>query len=163
MIEIDSLDYLIIQELHQNARISASDIARKFDANERTVRNRIDKLVRENVIRLTAIVNPVKFGYITAADIFLDANPSLEKEILQKLVEFPQVTYLALGQGSNDISIEARFKDNEELREFIHRTLPTIPGVKVRGYALVPRIIRNIDEWLPAPDVFTQAGDKEQL
>ena len=99
MIEIDSLDYLIIQELHQNARISASDIARKFDANERTVRNRIDKLVRENVIRLTAIVNPVKFGYITAADIFLDANPSLEKEIPpENLLNFLKSLILLLGR-----------------------------------------------------------------
>jgi hypothetical protein len=66
----------------------------------------------------------------------------------------PEVTYVALGQETNEISIEARFKDNKELREFLGRTLPGIPGVTVTRYALVPRILRNIDEWMPKKDDF---------
>jgi DNA-binding Lrp family transcriptional regulator len=148
-IHLDELDYQIIQALHADARVSASDIARKTNANERTIRKRIERLVEDGAIRLTAILDPVAFKYLTAADIFLEAEVDLEPAILDRLMSMPEVTYLALGQETQEISIEARFKDNEELREFLGRTLLDIPGVKVIRYALVPRILRNIDEWMP--------------
>lgn len=140
--------------MHADARLSASELARQTGANERTVRKRIDRLVEERVIRLTAILNPLAFGYITAADILLEADPAHEEEILQRLMSMPEVTYIAFGQGNTEMSIEVRFKNNDALREFIRRTLPSIPGLAVTRYALVPRILRNIDEWMPARDDF---------
>jgi DNA-binding Lrp family transcriptional regulator len=151
---LDQLDYDIIRALHADARLSASEIARQTATNERTVRKRIDRLVEEGIIRLTAIVNPLAFGYVTAADILLDADPAHEAEIVQTLMSMPEITYLAFGQGNTEMSIEARFKDNDALREFIRHTLPAIPGLTVTRYALVPRILRNIDEWMPARDDF---------
>ena len=146
---LDQLDYDIIQALHADARMAASEIARQTGTNERTVRKRIDRLVEEGIIRLTAIINPLAFGYVTAADILLEADPAQEEQILARLAAMPEITYIAFGQGSQEISIEARFKDNDELREFLRKTLPAIPGVSISRYALVPRILRNIDEWLP--------------
>jgi Lrp/AsnC family transcriptional regulator for asnA, asnC and gidA len=152
--EFDELDYQIIRELHANARASASDIARKTNANERTIRKRIERLVADGAIRLTAIIDPQAFGYVTAADIFLEAATDLEPAILDRLMSIPEVTYVALGQETNEISVEARFKDNEAMREFLGRTLPGIPGVTVTRYTLVPRILRNIDEWIPKKEDF---------
>lgn len=155
-IEFDNLDYQIIQELHRDARVAASEIARKTGANERTIRKRIERLVSGGAVRLTAILDPAAFGYLTAADIFLEIVPDLEPAILDRLMSMPEVTYVALGQGTSEISIEARFKDNEGLREFLARTLPGIPGVTVSRYALVPRILRNIDEWMPPKEDFLE-------
>ncbi len=150
----DELDYHIICELHRDARVSASEIARKAHANERTIRKRIERLVEEGVIRLTAILDPEAFGYHTTADIFLATDPNLEAAILESLRAMPEVTYIALGQESTEISIEARFKDNEAMRDFLGRVLPSIPGVAVTRYTIVPRILRNIDEWMPRRDDF---------
>ena len=151
---LDEIDYLIMRELHANARISAVQIARKINSNERTIRKRLDRLIKDGVVRLTAIIDPKAFGYLNTADIFLEADPSLEKEILEGLLHLPAITYIALGQGSTEISIEARFKNNDEFFDFLRHTLPQLPGVKVTGYALVPRILRNIDEWFPPVDDF---------
>ena len=148
----DDLDYQIIHALHTDARVPASDIARQTGANERTIRKRIEALVAAGAIRLTAILDPQAFGYMTAADIFLNAEADREPAILQRLMAMPAVTYLALGQESQEISIEARFKDNQALREFLGRTLPGIPGLTVTRYTLVPRILRNIDEWMPTKE-----------
>jgi DNA-binding Lrp family transcriptional regulator len=153
-ISLDQLDYDITQALHTDARMAASEIARQTGANERTVRKRIDRLVADQVIRLSAIINPLAFGYVTAADILLEADPAREEEIVQRLFAMPEITYVAFGQGSQEISIEARFKDNDEMRQFLRKTLPSIPGVTVSRYALVPRILRNIDEWLPPREDF---------
>jgi Lrp/AsnC family transcriptional regulator for asnA, asnC and gidA len=153
---LDELDYQIIQELHADARGSASNIARKTNANERTIRKRIERLLSDGAIRLTAILDPVAFGYLTAADIFLETEADLEPAILDRLMSMPEVTYVALGQETTEISIEARFKNNEALREFLGRTLPGIPGVTVTRYTLVPRILRNIDEWMPPKEDFLE-------
>lgn len=155
----DLLDYQIIQELHADVRMSSSEIARKLDANERTIRKRIDKLIADGVIRPTAVVNPAAFGYTTAVDIFLDAEPEQEDEIVKALLSIPEVTYFAFGLGSREMSIEARFKDNDAMREFLRHGITAIPGVLVKGYALVPRILRNIDEWMPKKEDFGLEAD----
>ncbi|MBN1537275.1 MAG: AsnC family transcriptional regulator [Anaerolineales bacterium] len=153
-INFDTLDYQIISELHSDARIAASDIARRIGANERTVRKRIDRLVSDGVLRLTAIIDPQAFGYIITTDIFLEADPNQEAAIIKRLQSMPEITYIAVGLDSSEISIEARFKDNEELRNFLLQVLPSMPGVTLTRYALVPRILRNIDEWTPTEKDF---------
>ena len=154
---LDRLDYQILQALHQDARTPAADIARLTGANERTIRKRIERLVAEGVVRLTAILEPAAFGYLTAADIFLEVEPAREEQAIQALIEMPEVTYLAYGQGSNQVSIEARFKDNDALRTFLRHRLAGLPGVKITGYTYVPRILRNINEWMPPLEEFNLA------
>lgn len=151
---LDKLDHQIISELHADARVTASDIARRTGANERTVRKRIDRLVSDGVLRLTAIIDPQAFGYIITTDIFLEADPGKEEAIIKRLKGMTEITYIAFGLDSQEISIEARFKDNGELRNFLLQVLPSIPGVTVMRYAIVPRILRNIDEWKPSEKDF---------
>jgi Lrp/AsnC family transcriptional regulator for asnA, asnC and gidA len=153
--ELDQLDYEIIRALNTNARISAADIARETETNERTIRKRIEWLIEHKVFRLTAILDPDAFGYITAADFFLEVTPSQQEGLVKALLLMPEVTYLAFGQDTNEISLQARFRNNDEMREFLRSKLPDLAGVKVAGYALVPRILRNIDEWVPRKDDFT--------
>ncbi len=77
-------------------------------------------------------------------------------------MSMPEGTYLAFGQGTNDISMKRGFKDNNQLRQFIRRTLANMPGVIVTPYTLVPRILRNIDEWMPSPDNFGIPSEVEE-
>jgi DNA-binding Lrp family transcriptional regulator len=150
----DELDHQILLALREDARKPAADIARFTGANERTIRNRIERLVQSGAIRLTSIVDPHAFGYVNTVDIFLEIDPEKESVAIANLLSRQEITYLALGQGTKEVSVEARFKDNAEMREFLGRVLPAMPGVLVKGYALVPRILRNIDEWLPKQEDF---------
>ena len=150
----DQIDHQIIRILHQDARASASEIARAMGANERTIRKRIDRLVRLGAVRLTAIMAPEVFGYVTAVDIFLEVEGDQEEAVIQQFMNTPEVSYIALGQGTKDLSIECRFKNNDDMHQFLRKTLPSIEGVQIRGYSLVPRIIRNIDEWMPKESDF---------
>ena len=160
--QFDQLDYKIIQALHKDARQSASQIARNLDANERTIRKRIDRLVRLGAVRLTAIIDPETFGYLTAVDIFLEVDADKEEEVIKNFLTISDISYVALGEGTKDLSIECRFKTNEDMREFLRKKLPTIEGVQIRGYSLVPRIIRNIDEWMPRETDFSIERNEEE-
>jgi DNA-binding Lrp family transcriptional regulator len=146
---LDPLDYVIIQILHREARTPASEIARQTGTNERTVRKRIEWLVEDGIVRLTAVLNPLALGFVTAVDIFLEVDPEREDEILAQLMEMPEVNYVAYGQGTREISIQARFKDNNEIRSFLQYRLPEIPGLEVTRYTLVPSILRDAYDWMP--------------
>lgn len=159
--QFDQLDHKIIQALHKDARLSASQIARDLNANERTIRKRIDRLVRLGAVRLTAIIDPEVFGYLTAVDVFLEVDADKEEEVIQHFLTMPEISYIALGEGTKDLSIECRFKTNEAMREFLRKKLPTIESVQIRGYSLVPRIIRNIDEWMPRETDFSAEQEDE--
>ncbi len=161
--QFDQFDQKIIQILHKDARTSASEIARILNANERTIRKRIDRLVRLRAIRLTAIIEPDAFGYNTAVDIFLEVDADSEDEVINLFLRTPEVSYIAFGQGTNDLSIECRFRDNDEMREFLRKKLPTVEGVQIRGYSLVPRIVRNIDEWMPRDEDFRAEANIEDI
>ena len=151
---LDELEYRITCLLHQDARLPASKIAQVLGANERTIRNRIDRLIELGAIRLTAVVEPHAFGYVLSTDIFLEVTPEKETEVVNCLLRMPEICYLAYGQCTNEISIEARFESNNEMHDFLRLDLPTISGVHVTSNAMVPRILRNIDEWLPRPEDF---------
>ena len=160
--QFDQIDHQIIQALHKDARLSASEIARSLSANERTIRKRIDRLVRLGAVRLTAIIDPEVFGYLTAVDIFLEVDEDKEEEVIQRFLTIPDISYIAYGEGTKDLSIECRFKNNEGMREFLRKKLPAIEGVQIRGYSLVPRILRNIDEWMPRDDDFRLEENEDE-
>lgn len=157
----DPLDYQIIHLLQGNGRASASEIARHLALNERTIRKRIDQLVLKGAIRLTAIVNPDAFSYVISVDIFLEADPLLEKQVIAQLASMSEVAYIALSQTAHEVSIESRFKNNEDFRTFLLFTLPAVEGIKVKGYAIVPRILKNIDEWMPKMDDFSKTEGED--
>ena len=115
-------------------------------------------MLKQGVVRLSVMLDPQVFGCVTTAVVFLEVDPVEEEKIMKALMEIPEVTYVAYGQCTNETSIEARFKDNEVLREFSHHTFPRMRGVKVTRDALVSRILRNIDEWMPPKEDFALEG-----
>ncbi len=150
----DELDYRILLKLRENCRKSASDIARELDENERKVRKRIDRMIELGIGKFTVVMNPVTFGYGIAVDIFLEIEPEKEKSVMEALIAMPSLTYIANSQKSNLVSIEAWFRTNEEFYVFLKEKLPSIDGVSIKSYALILRIHRDIDSWVPDPQSF---------
>ncbi len=150
----DKTDYLIIKELSNDARQSSTDIAKKLNINERTVRRRITQLVDNKIIRITTIVDPSHFDYKSIADINLKVTEEVYDDFILECTNNPNVCYIATGWGEANLSIEARFKDNDEMYQFIRHTLKNKPGVSVINYFIIPRIIYNIDRWLPPESDF---------
>lgn len=151
----DKTDYKIIKMLQKDSRIPAKKIAEALKLNDRTVRKRIDRMVDMGIGRFALILDPSLFSYSISVDILLEIDLEKEEEIVEKLLEMPYVSYMAFGQETNELSIQARYKSTEDLYEFLWKVIPGIEGVKVSEYALVPKIMRNIDEWIPAEEDFS--------
>ncbi len=151
---MDKIDYYIIKELADDARKPASDIAKAVGINERTVSRRINKLVEDKVIHTTTIVDPSIFGYNSIADINLRVEEEYYDKFIEECIDNPNVCYIATGWGEANLSIETRFKDNNKMYEFINNTLKHKDGIKVINFFIIPKIIYNINQWLPTENDF---------
>lgn len=154
LLPFDELDYSIIELLKVDSRIPAIKIAQKLGVNQRSVRKRIERLIEMEIGRFTLALDPQVFGYGISIDIFMEIEEEKSDSIVNKLLAMPEVSYLAYGQETHELSVAARFKNTEELYDFLRETIPSLDGVVVTKYALVPRILRNIDQWMPPKDDF---------
>jgi Lrp/AsnC family transcriptional regulator for asnA, asnC and gidA len=148
---LDDTDQAIIKVLNENARAPSAQIARELNLSDRTVRNRINRLIKRKIIKPIAVVNPSAFGFLLAVDIFCELEMGSQEEAIEAISHMEEVSYLAYSTGEADISIQAIFKNSEEMHEFITLKLHRVPGIRRTRTVLVPRIVKETYEWVP-PD-----------
>lgn len=147
--KIDELDKKLLALLAKDGRISAAEMARLVDANERTVVNRVNNLIEQSYISIIGVIHGKPFGYTVMADIFCKADVANLDEVARKIAEFPEVRYAAISFGDQDISVQVMAKTTEELYHFVSDKLARIPGVERTSTVIVPKVIKEIHEWLP--------------
>jgi Lrp/AsnC family transcriptional regulator for asnA, asnC and gidA len=154
MYEIDEKDVKIVNLLLEDGRMTASDIARTLEnISERAVRYRIDRMIDEGVIRVSAIVNPQAFGLTTYADVWLEVESDKILEVANKMAEFQNVSYVACGIGETDVSIQIVAKDTAEVYRFVTEVVRKVPGVRKTTTSIVPIILKDVYQWrVPVPE-----------
>ena len=148
MYEIDEKDIKIVNLLLEDGRMSASDIARRLDdISERAVRYRIDRMVEEGVIHVSAIVSPQAFGLETRADVWLEVESDKILEVANKMSEFENVSYVACAIGETDVSIQVVAKDTGEIYRFVTEVVRKVPGVRKTVTSIVPIVLKDVYQW----------------
>lgn len=119
-VEIDKLDYKILNELAENARASLVDLADKFDCSSQTIKYRIKNLVKSEVIKAFRVnIDNSKLdlqGY--KVDIYLK-NHKMKRPILKYLQSKPYVQFMNLALGWADLEPEFVVKNLEELMDIL--------------------------------------------
>jgi Lrp/AsnC family transcriptional regulator for asnA, asnC and gidA len=154
------LDKAIIECLNRDSRASSAEIARELGTAERTVRYRIQRLIDQEVIKPITVVNPAAFGYNLAVDIFCEVEVEKQNQIVEAILRFPEVTYVAISTGDQDVTLQAIFKNSDEVHDFLTHKLHHIPGMRRTRTFLVPRIMKSISQWLPPEDAYELNGEK---
>jgi len=114
----------IIKALQANARKPIIKLAREVGANEATVRRRINKLLKEGIIkRFTIVLDYHKLGRIIKAFIGLRVQPAKLREIVDHLSKHPDIQVLYRTSGDTDIFAEVIFEQMEDLNEFLEEEL----------------------------------------
>ena len=160
MYEVDNLDVKIINLLLEDGRASASEIARQIgDVSERAVRYRIERMVEENIIRISAIVSPKAFGLNTYADVFLEVESDQIAEVAESLAGYENVTYVACAIGESDVSIQVAARDTGEIYRFVTEVVRKIPGVRKTTTSIVPIVIKDVYQWRVPESVVKNTTD----
>jgi Lrp/AsnC family transcriptional regulator for asnA, asnC and gidA len=148
MYEIDNIDINIINLLMEDGRMPASEMARRIgDISERVIRYRIERIVKEGYIQISAINNPKPFGYIVTADVFLEVESNSILEVAKKTSEYDCVSYVACSIGANDISIQVVGHDTDEVYHFVTDVIGKIPGVRKTTTSIVPLVLKDVYQW----------------
>ena len=148
MYEIDKTDAKIVNLLQEDGRMPASEIARRLvDISERAVRYRIERMVEEGVVRVSAIVSPQSVGLTTYADVWMEVESDKILEVAKKMAEFQNVSYVACGIGETDVSIQVVAKDTAEVYRFVTEVVRKVPGVRKTTTSIVPIILKDVYQW----------------
>jgi Lrp/AsnC family transcriptional regulator for asnA, asnC and gidA len=155
MFNYDAIDRMIAGLLMEDGRMSASEIARRVGngVSERVVRYRIDRLIKEKVISLTAVVNPKTLGFPIVADVWLECESDSILDVAEKISKFEMVSYVACAIGKTDISIQIIGKDTSEIYAFVTGVIGKVPGVRKTTTSIVPLVLKDVFQWkIPTGD-----------
>ena len=160
----DQTDWEIITLLNEDGRMSSTEIAERLDnVSARTVNNRIRALTKHGIINIRAVINPEKVGYEVLADVYIETEPGLAREVGYRLAECPEISYVACVVGNVDVSCSVRSRTISELFDFVEAQVAKIEGVRRTQTYVLPYKIKEIDTWLPADaiDVEEDGGQVE--
>ncbi|GAX90072.1 Lrp/AsnC family transcriptional regulator [Effusibacillus lacus] len=139
--ELDDIDRQILEALHENSRISYTDLAKRIGLSRVAVQARISALTEAGVIeRFTVVINPVKVGIQVSAFFNVDTEPQYLDEVAEKLAKEPAVTSLYHMTGPSTLHMHGIFANNQEMEKFLLEKLYTMPGiVRVETQMLLKR------------------------
>jgi Lrp/AsnC family transcriptional regulator, regulator for asnA, asnC and gidA len=146
--KIDFIDRTIVDLLMQDGRMSFSEIARKIGKiSERAIRYRYDRLVREGLIRVSAIANPKALGLAVLADVFVEVEPGRVLDVAHKISELEAVTYIGCSTGDRDLSVQIVARDNQELYGVVANVIGKVEGVRRTTTMLLPIVLKDVYQW----------------
>lgn len=163
MYNFDKTDVKIVNILLEDGRKPASEIARRLgDISERAVRYRIDRMVNDGIIKVSAVAKPQAFGLTTIADVWLEVESDRILEVAKKMAAFDNVSYVACGIGESDVSIQIVAKDTAEIYQFITEVVRKTPGVRKTTTSIVPLVIKDVYQWRVPERIVVEIADKDK-
>ena len=127
---MDELDTKIISLLQEDGRASNAGIAREVGVSEGTVRRRLKRLIKEEFIRVVALLDPGKMGYASEALVGVRVDPDKIDQVAERLAALEEVNWVAETTGSFDIFAWATLESSTTLGIFLRTMIGTIPGVR---------------------------------
>ena len=147
-LNLDKLDYQIIQEMMSNAEISYADLGKKLFVSGGTIHVRIKKLEDSGIVkgrRLAVDLKALGYDVVAFIGVFLEKSSmydyvAIELKIIQQVVRVNYTT------GNYGMFIEIVCKDIQQLRFVLHDELQKIKGIERTEtiISLEESFIRNV-------------------
>jgi len=131
-LNLDKLDYQIIQEMMENAEISYADLGKKLFVSGGTIHVRIKKLEELKVVKgkkLSIDLKSLGYDVIAFIGVYLEKS-SLYDTVAKELKKIPQIVRLNYTTGNYSMFAEIVCKDIQELRYVLHDELQKIKGIE---------------------------------
>ncbi len=126
----DSIDEQLVRLLGQDARQNSETLAKQLKLSSATVRRRLRKLFRSDLLHIVGVIDPTKFGFPVAVVITLDVAHNKLESAMEALAKRPEVLWLSITTGRFDIIALAGFRSTNGLSEFVTKELAQLEGVR---------------------------------
>ena len=157
MTDLTDLDFDIVALLQEDGRRSTSEISRIVQTPDSTVRRRIDRLLRDKLLRVVAIVeDPARLGLDVHALFAVRVAPSDEKGVIARLQACDEIRWVVSATGAMNLRAEGYFHSLEHLDAFRSQTLAGMGDVRECQVDVVLGIYKNGFNW--AAMARTRAG-----
>ena len=162
MYNFDKTDIKIVNLLLEDGRMSASEIARRIgNISERAARYRIERMVNDGAVRISAVAKPQAFGLTTIADVWMEVESDHILAVAKRMAEFDNISYVACGIGESDVSIQIVAKDTAEIYHFVTEVVRKVPGVRKTTTSIVPLILKDVYQWRIPERIVHGLSDEE--
>lgn len=131
-LNLDKLDFQIIQEMMEDAEISYADLGKKLFVSGGTIHVRIKKLEELKVVKgkkLSVDLKSLGYDVIAFIGVYLEKS-SLYDSVAKELKKIPQIVRLNYTTGNYSMFAEIVCKDIQELRFVLHDELQKIKGIE---------------------------------
>ena len=113
--DFDEVDRKIIKYLQENGRESFVKMAEEMGLPTSTVRDRTNRLLENDILRIVGVLNPLKARPHVMANIGVKLSNGDPRLIADEIAKFDEVSYLVICSGSFDLMVEVVCRDNTHL------------------------------------------------
>jgi Lrp/AsnC family transcriptional regulator for asnA, asnC and gidA len=128
-VRLDDVSKAIIEQLQEDGRQSYATIAKRVGLSEAAVRQRVQRLLDQEVMQIVAVTDPLQVGFRRQAMIGIRVDGDLTT-VAEKLSGMSEVSYVVTTAGSFDLLAEVVCEDDEQLLELLTHQIRTLPGVQ---------------------------------
>ncbi len=127
---LDSCDCGLISQLQIDGRLGLGEMAEILGVHRNTVKARLNRLLKDQVIIPAVHVDPLYLGYSAPATMGVRVAPSQINTVADQVAALPSIQFVHVCTGTYDIVLSGgRFQSEEELYSFVTDRLSLIPGI----------------------------------
>ena len=142
---LDGVDVAVIEALQIDGREPFRRIAARIGVSEATVRARYQRLCALDVLRVTAVTNPLGLGFEGTAMIAVRTTGAPEAAA-EAIAAWPEADYVVVTAGQYDVLVEAACPDRRTLLDLINR-IRGIEGVTATEAFLYLQMVKQLYDW----------------
>jgi len=126
---LDDVNRFIISELLKDGRMKFTTLAKKLNVTPAAVKERIDRLLKNKVIRTSALLNAqMLFPLLSVIGIEADADGV--NVLTRKLRNCPLVVCMIRTSGMHNLILNTATEDIHQLENFLTNQIRSEPGMK---------------------------------
>lgn len=144
---LDQLDRRIVACLQINGRATWQQVASVVGASESTVSRRANRLLRDGVIRVSAMLDPGRCGLGTPLLMQVKCAAGATNAVASTLADRPDVRFLASVAGSFDLVLEVVVGSRAYLADVLLGELGVIPGITATTTETIVRHFKTAYDW----------------
>ncbi|MFI6900026.1 Lrp/AsnC family transcriptional regulator [Nonomuraea sp. NPDC050394] len=144
---MDVLDRRLIAALQVSPRASWGEIGRVVGEHERTVARRLQRVINEGMVRVTAIYDDLRTGHGRPVHLHVQVRPGASAKVAAALSERPDTRSVYSLTGEADLGCELVAPSREMLHDIVSSEVTDISGVLQTRTQVVLHTFTTVAEW----------------
>ena len=128
-LQINEDDWKLIKELVKDGRASIKELSEKLGMTSSMIYRKISNMVAADIIKIAAIPNGDKFGFLGNAFVNMNIRAIEREAICDKLRCFPEIHMIMTMISGSEICIGIQTPDTISLYNSIEKYYSSIPGI----------------------------------